>query len=84
MPPSQQEMMRQLHAYALAASRNQGLEEAAKMVGLYSARFVGRDLYEVQQIIQRVRSLKTDPSENLTDWWASQVEEISLEQTQGV
>jgi hypothetical protein len=77
MSVTEQEMMRQLHAYALDEMRNRGLEEAAKTVELYSGRFMGRDLYEAQQIVRRIRALKTDPSENLTDWWAAQEQVIS-------
>ncbi|MDB5584828.1 MAG: hypothetical protein JWR80_10004 [Bradyrhizobium sp.] len=83
MPINPQEMMRQLHAYAMAEMRNRGLEEGAKTLELYSGRFVGRDHYEAQRIVQRIRALKTDPSENLTDWWSPQGEESTLQQTPG-
>lgn len=62
MPPSQQEMQRQLHNYAMEEMRNRGLEEAAKLI---EANPRGLSYLAVE-----IRKLKRDPNEQMTDWWA--------------
>lgn len=69
MPPSQLEMQRQLHNYAMEEMRNRGLEEAANMLESRTAGGAAAH-YHCAQAAKAVRLLKRDPANQLTDWWA--------------
>lgn len=72
---SLQDMQRELHNYAMDEMRNRGLNAALSELHRRSSRFMGRDLHEFQQAIAAVRSLRTDPSRHLSDWWGQTVQE---------
>lgn len=80
MSPTVQEMQRQIHAFALAEMRNRGLEEAAQLVLDRSRRRRGREWYDACQDASAIRALKTNASENLTDWWADEPQSPALGQ----
>lgn len=68
---SPQDMMRELHAYAMAEMRNRGLEDAARLVERQRARS-GGERFDIDRTAAAIRALKTDPSKHLSDWWAKE------------
>jgi hypothetical protein len=53
--------MREVVQYALEESRNQGLEEAARLLDCRS------------DTARKIRQMKRDPALKLSDWWSKQV-----------
>lgn len=78
---SEQEMQRQLHAYALEEMRNRGLEDAALRLEEWAVRYGSKKRYEigVDTAVAEIRACKRDPRKKMTDWWGSEVADASKE-----
>lgn len=59
---TEQDMMRELHFYAMEEMRNRGIEAAARAI---------EDMGFNAAVTDRVRALKRDPSAHLSDWWGN-------------
>lgn len=67
------DMQRELHNFALAEMRNRGIEECARLLERRMNGFDHQYCHERNELalmVRTLRSLKTNASACLSDWWA--------------